>query len=90
MVTRHAQVRMQQRGVPSLILAWLLKYGATEHDGHGGHVRYFDKASKRRIGREAGVIVLRRMHELFDSYAVVANDGDVVTVGHRYRRRKRR
>ncbi len=42
MVTRHAQVRMQQRGVPPLILEWLLKYGAIEHDGHGGHVRYFD------------------------------------------------
>lgn len=89
MVTRHAQIRMQQRGVPPLILEWLLEYGATEYDGHGGRVRYFDKDARRRIGRAKGDIVLRRMHEFFDSYAVLAEDGAVITVGHRYKKTKR-
>ena len=84
--TKHAAVRMQQRGIPPLILEWLLEYGATTYDGHGGRIRYFDKQAKQRIRHSKGEIVLRRLHELFDSYAVVSNDGAVVTVGHRYKR----
>lgn len=89
MVTSHARVRMQQRGVPPLILEWLLQYGATAYDGHGARIRYFDKHAKQQIRRAKGDVVLRRLHELFDSYAVVSEDGAVVTVGHRYRRAKR-
>lgn len=36
-----------------------------------------------------GELMLRRLHELFDSYAVVACDGQVVTVSHRHKRTKR-
>lgn len=89
MVTQHARVRMQQRGVPPVIVEWLLEYGATVYEGRGAHVRYFDKHARQRIRREKGDLVLRRLHELFDSYAVVADDGAIVTVGHRYRRMKR-
>ena len=89
MVTEHARIRMQQRGVPPLIVDWLLQYGASQYDGHGGQIYFFDKRAKRRIGRDGGEVVLRRLHELFDSYAVVSRGGDVVTVGHRYKRTKR-
>ncbi len=77
---------MQQRGVPPLIVELLLQYGATVHDHHGARIRFFDKESRKRIRREKGDILLRRFHELFDSYAVVAQDGTVVTVGHAYGR----
>jgi hypothetical protein len=77
---------MQQRGVPPLIVEWLLQYGAVVYDHHGARIRFFDKKSKKRIRQEKGDIALRRFHELFDSYAVVAEDGTVVTVGHAYER----
>lgn len=89
MYSEHARVRMQQRGVPPLIVEWLLQYGAVVHDHHGARIRYFDKESRKRIRREKGDIVLRRLHELLDCYAVVAEDGTIVTVGHGYARMQR-
>lgn len=89
MYSDHARVRMQQRGVPPLIVEWLLQYGATVHDHRGGRICYFDKDSLKRIRREKGDIAVRRFHELFDSYAVIADDGTVVTVGHAYERIRR-
>ena len=86
MYSEHARIRMQQRGVPPLIIEWLVQYGATVHDHRGARIRYFDKESRKRIRNEKGDIVLRRFHELFDCYAVIAEDGSVVTVGHAYGR----
>jgi hypothetical protein len=86
MYSDHARVRMQQRGVPPLIVEWLLQYGAQVYDHRGARIRYFDKKSRKRIRRAVGDIALRRLHELFDCYAVVAEDGTVVTVGHSYGR----
>ena len=86
MYTDHARIRMQQRGIPPLIVEWLLEFGAVRYDHHGGQIRFFDKESRRRIAREKGEMVVRRLHELLDSYAVVAEDGTLITVGHNYRR----
>jgi hypothetical protein len=46
----------------------------------------FDKRSRRRILRELGQEVLRRIERYSDAYAVVGTDDAVVTVGHRQRR----
>jgi hypothetical protein len=80
---------MQQRGVPPIIVEWLLQYGATIYDHHGGRIRYFDKRSRRRIRHEKGSAAVRRFHEYLDCYAVMAGDDRVITVGHNYRRIKR-
>ena len=86
MYSEHARIRMQQRGVPPLIIEWLLQYGAMVYDHQGARIRYFDKESRKRIRKEKGDIALRRFHELLDCYAVVSEDGTVVTVGHAYGR----
>ena len=86
MYTDHARIRMQQRGIPPLIVEWLLEFGAVSYDHRGARICYFNKESRRRIARAKGEVVIRRLHELLDSYAVVAEDGTVVTVGHNYRR----
>ena len=86
MYSEHARVRMQQRGVPPLIVEWLLQYGAVAYDHRGCRIRFFNKESRKRIRHEKGDIVLRRFHELFDCYAVVSEDGTVVTAGHAYDR----
>lgn len=47
-LTRHAEVRMQQRGITMLTLKSLLDYGAATHDHRGGKIVYFDKPKIRR------------------------------------------
>jgi hypothetical protein len=39
--TTHAGLRAWQRGVPALVLNWLLDYGEETFDGRGGVLRYF-------------------------------------------------
>ena len=71
-VTRHARTRMQQRGIAPEALEELFEHGREVFDHHGhATILYFDKAA--RLGRAT-------------LYAVVSGDGQVVTVGHRYRR----
>ena len=85
-VSRHAATRMQQRGLPPLVLQWLEDYGSERYDGHGGVIRYFDKRARRALERAVGREPVRRMHEWLNSYAVFAHDGTAVTVGRRHKR----
>ena len=84
--TDHGRLRMQQRGIPPLIVQWLEAYGSEKFDHRGGCILHFDKRARRRLEREVGREPVRRMHEWMDAYIVVAMDGTVVTVGHRYER----
>lgn len=84
--TDHAQVRAQQRGVPPLILEWLMTYGSTQADQRGGEIRYFDHAARRRLSRAVGHKVVDLLGQLLDMYAVMSNDGAVITTGHRFKR----
>ena len=88
MHTMHADQRSRQRGLPPLVLQWLEAYGAENHDGHGAVILYFDKRARRRLEMAIGREPVRRMSEWLNAYAVVANDGRTITVGHRYKRIK--
>ena len=90
LLTDHARIRMQQRGVRREVVDLLLQFGSRAYDGRGAQIRYFDGRACKRIRNAMGDETLRRCHDRLDSYAVVANDGQIVTVGHRYRRRRRR
>lgn len=85
-VSRHARARMQQRGIRPEALSCLLQYGREAHD-HTGHVMiYFDKAARRRLERDADAETRKQIVQLARLYAVLGGDGEIVTVGHRYRR----
>ena len=84
--SQHALVRMQQRGIPPVVLECLLDYGKVEHDHRGGAIVYLNKTARRRLERERGAARVRQLGRRLDAYAVIAADGTVVTVGHRYRR----
>lgn len=83
-VTRHAQARMQQRGIRPDAVEVLLEYGREAFDHRGGTVLYFDKAARRRLAR--AVPGARNLERFLRCYAVLSNGGEVLTVGHRYRR----
>jgi hypothetical protein len=84
-LSEHAAIRMQQRGIPQSALECLLDYGRFQYDHRGAAIVFLDKAARRRLSRELKNRSLPREKHL-DAYAVVAIDGTVTTVGHRYKR----
>ena len=85
-LTRHAQVRMQQRGIGGEALEDLLAYGRAVHDHHGAEIVFFDHAARRRLAGERGEEALRRLGKRLAAYAVIGDRGQVLTVGQRARR----
>ena len=84
-ITKHANERMQQRSIPPLIIEWLNEYGTRQHDHHGAIIHYFDKRSRRRLAKNVGSDVTRRLSDLLNAY-MVKRDNDIITVGYRYKR----
>lgn len=85
LVSKHARMRCQQRGLSPLVLNWLTQFGATQYDHRGAEVRYFDKRSRKELARFAGKEVVDRLSGLLDAYVVISADGVVITAGHRYK-----
>ena len=85
-LTQHARVRMQQRGIGLEVIDDLLAYGRVVHDHRGAEIVFFDHAGRRRLAREQGEEVIRRLGKRLGTYAVVGPNGQVFTVGHRTRR----
>ena len=83
-LSKHAKVRMQQRGIPRCIVDWLAAYGQVDHQ-RGSELFYFNHRSREEIRRDMGRNVLIGMEKCMDAYMVCA-DGRIATVGHRYRR----
>ncbi|TAK52680.1 MAG: DUF4258 domain-containing protein [Betaproteobacteria bacterium] len=83
-VTRHAQARMQQRAIRADALERLLEFGRETFDHRGGVVLYFDKAARRRLSRTG--FGTKDLERLARCYAVLSPGGEVMTVGHRFRR----
>lgn len=88
-ISAHARSRMQQRAIPPFVLDLLWDYGSTTRVG-GADSLYFDRVTRARAAdalRQAG---LRGKEHLLDAYAVVADDGTVVTTAWRTGRLRRR
>jgi hypothetical protein len=86
-MTKHATVRQQQRGIPPLMVDLLLDFGSSEPSGNGTSMLFFDKPAKRRQESYAGQLA-KVFQEHMDVYAIVANQV-VITTGHRYDRIRR-
>jgi hypothetical protein len=84
----HARVRMQQRGIPGRAVEALLACGRHLYDHRGTRIVYFDAPSRERLRRLKGADY-KAIEPWLDAYAVVGLDGCVKTVGHRYKRLRR-
>jgi hypothetical protein len=69
-LTRHAQSRMQQRGVSTATLDALLKLGRVSHVGSARDIVFFDKKARARLAR-AGVLPGSEADRVCKSYAIV-------------------
>lgn len=86
-LSRHAQVRMQQRGIPELMATLIQCYGDRE-EAHEGCNRVSFSRKRLESIRIQMQEVLARMDRLANAYLVESADGlTVVTMGHRHRSR---
>lgn len=85
----HARKRMQQRAIPPLVLDMLFDCGSVSRCG-GADRLTFDRAAIRRlqhqVGGEKG---LKQFERWLSVYAIVGDNGEVVTAAHRTRRFRR-
>jgi nitroreductase len=90
-LTRHAARRAQQRSISSDLLDLLLDHGVRAPSKGGADIVHLTNAARRAVLGEVGQTVYgRHAGKLTTAYAVVAADGAVITVGHRFRRIGRR
>ena len=87
-ITKHAEARMQQRGVTLEALDLLLEYGARAHAGKGAEIVYFDKKARERLLKKPGNAAIKADSKQLKSYAV-CKGAMIVTVGKLYKRVKR-
>lgn len=87
-LTRHAQARTQQRGIPPLMIDLLLQFGAHERAGAGMQKYFFDKTARRQLRSYAGPFA-SSIEQHLDIYVVVDEHYQVITVAHRTERIRR-
>lgn len=83
MMSRHAQQRSQQRGIPSFVVDILFDYGVSEHNKRGVEVLYLDKRAKIAAAMRMKEIGMKNTDHYLNTYLVENSNGCVVTVGHR-------
>jgi len=86
-LSKHAEIRAQQRGIPPLIDEFLDLYGCERYDGRGAVVLYLDKMSIRRMERDMGREPVRRLSTWHNAYKVKSSiNGCTITTGIRCKR----
>lgn len=87
--TTHATKRMQQRGIPELVIDLLRRCGSWIRC-NGADRLIFDKAAIKRLKRYLGDSqAVAAVERWLDVYAAIDDDGFVVTVAHQTRRHVR-
>ncbi len=87
-ITVHAAARMQQRAIPIEAIELLLDFG-TSTRCRGADSFFFDRKARQRLAAVLGRADLRRAEKYLNAYAVVADDGCVITAARRTRRLRR-
>lgn len=84
-LTDHARMRMQQRGIPQSQIEWLLEYGSERYDRCGKLWLSYDNRAKKLMRKYLSSDILKRIK--LGTYGVIAEEnGVLVTVGHRTKR----
>lgn len=87
--TAHARLRQRQRGIPTFVIDLLEEVGSGFRC-QGAERLIFDKAALRRMRRRPnGSSEFRGVERWLGVYAVVGDNGLVLTVAHRRRRIRR-
>ncbi|MEH2474518.1 hypothetical protein V1281_004299 [Nitrobacteraceae bacterium AZCC 2161] len=85
-MTGHAQARLQQRAIPPLVVDLLMQFGSPSRSG-GAERLMFDKSAVKRLRRYlGGARGLKTVERWLGVYAVVGDNGNLVTAGHKTER----
>jgi hypothetical protein len=84
----HAKERLQQRAIPLTVVDLLHRFGSSMRCG-GAERLFFDKRAMWRLRQHLGNRSLKSLERWLRVYAVVGDDGLVVTVAHQSRRFRR-
>lgn len=85
-VSRHASQRLQQRGIPSIVIELLAQFGTSQRCDGADKV-FFDKESRKRLRKYmGGSRSMRHIEPWLDVMMVVSDTGAIVTVAHRTKR----
>lgn len=82
-LTLHAEVRLQQRAIPLFVVELLEEFGSASRCD-GAERLTFDKAARQRVARHLGGP--RSLHVIdrwLNVYAVISDNGRLVTASHR-------
>ncbi|MCH8323252.1 MAG: hypothetical protein IIB64_09300 [Proteobacteria bacterium] len=82
--SNHALKRQQQRNIPPIIVKWLFDFG-TSIRHQGAEVLYFDHQSIRNLKKYTGKAFYNKIREFTNSYAVVSDDGTIITLGRKFK-----
>lgn len=85
--TKHADSRIEQRSIPSVVIDLILDFGATEHH-RGCEKLWLDKKGLRQAKKYLGKPHQSYAQLLKDIYLIV-DDGTVITAARRDRHHKR-
>jgi hypothetical protein len=85
--TKHAQIRAQQRSIRPFLVELLLNFGKPQRSCKAD-LYTFDKRCREKIRRHLGSKHYFQIEEQLDCWAVVGDDGCIVSVGHHSRRFK--
>ena len=86
LMTQHATIRMQQRGIKENTLDCLFEFGSKMHDRRGCIIVFFDKQARKRLKETSDLNQAKLIESQMDTYAVVSIRGEILTVGHRIKR----
>ncbi|ACE99677.1 hypothetical protein IP86_17590 [Rhodopseudomonas sp. AAP120] len=89
-LTVHSRARLQQRAIPALVVDLLMQFGSPFR-ANGAERLMFDKTAIKRLrhhlGGDRGLKVVERW---LGVYAVVGDNGLLVTAAHKQERFRRR
>lgn len=87
--TTHAALRLQQRAIPAFVVELLERCGSETRCGDADRL-FFDKPAKKRLkqylGGDRGLQLIERWMGV---YAVIGDNGRVITIAHRSKRCRR-
>lgn len=87
--SQHANQRAQQRAIPPLVVDLLLQFGSPQRCDGANRLSFDKKATKRlrhHLGGDRGLRVVERW---LNVYAVIGDNGNIVTIAHKSSRFRR-
>ena len=87
--TNHSRSRMQQRGISKTAVEHIIKHGDCHFDGHGGKIYFIKKKDRDYRTSDLPKSKFESIKKQLNGYVVISEEDDVViTVGHKYKRRR--